>query len=198
MALQLGFRNYVYNDALPLYVVVGQGLAINRVNSRIESLADLQAAMRNEGYLAKPGEIDVSPGWEAFNSGWWTYDNETPAPMQPLPDATPSVVVDRASRLPITGRAQNPAPPAVIEIDFTDQQLASDHGAQVTYDVGGGDVVLDIALRPGLTDALIATALVAVLDGQPQLIASGSGAVVEVEPVDGVTLTKLEVALTKT
>ena len=201
MALTLCFRNQTANLSEPLYVKVGQGMVRNRLSGAEVTLTSLQAAMRSEGYLAKPGEIDASPTWEATNTGWWSQDAVTPLPHPPHPDNTPSVIVDAATRLPVTGDAQNPSPPAEIEIDFTDQQLASAHGVRIIYHVGAvgdPDVVLDVALTPGMTDAFIATRIVFVLNNEPQLISSGSRNIVEVEPIDGVTLDKLEVDLTKT
>ena len=189
MALLLGFRNQKFDDAVPLYVDIGNGMVLNRISGKQLTMPSLTAAMTAEGYTPKPGEVGQSAQWLASNTGWWS--NAVTVTTDP-----PVVAVDHGAGLPITGSTATPPLPSRIVVDFTNQQLGQAHDFEVTYDIGAGDVVVPVTLTPGMTDDLIASAIAIMLNQVVGLESAAlPGAMVTVLPDDGVTLTKLDVDL---
>jgi hypothetical protein len=139
--LQFGFRNQVFDDAVPLFVKVGQGLVINRLTGAETTLTSLGDAMAAEHYTPKTGEIDISTAWEANHTGWWTRDGVTPQP--------PTIAAGTITPI-IAGLPAAPGAAAIVQIQTGGKGLAAQATATIVVKQGtAADVTFTVTIPAG-------------------------------------------------
>ena len=191
--LKLGFRNQRFDDAVPLYVDISNGMVFNRNSGKQVTVASLNAAMAAENYTPKPGEVGKAPqAWLDANLGWW--NGMATAPQQPPAYQAPTVT--QPTGLPITGDTGG-TQTTLIDINFHGNDIPTGGKmATVTYNVGATDQNLPIPLTAGSTPIQATTTIATAIDTVAELGAvRGTGTTIRVTPTDGTTLSKLTVAI---
>ena len=177
MTILLGFRNQRFDNAVPLYVDISNGMVLNRLNGKQLTLASLNAAMTAESYTPKTGEIGKAPqAWLDANHGWW--DGQATAPTSP-PAATPitATLADNAT--------------ATVKVTFAGGPASKAGTVSLGPDVGTGPAktiagLPPVAIAKNDTAAVVAGKVATALNGKQDtaktvtLAASAAGAVITV------------------
>lgn len=186
MPLAFGFHGQTYDDAVPLYVVLGNNRVFNRVLFQILDEASLRKEMLVEGYVAPNSEIGHAPDWLTTHIGprssWviiWTAPTVTPV-----------------TGLPITGDATG-TQKVTLDIAFHGQDIpVGGKTATVVYNIGAVDVTLPVALTAGMTPTQAVAAIATAINGVTGLGAvKGIGTSITVTPDDTIVLSKLTLAI---
>ena len=174
MTVLLGFQNQKFDDAVPLYVDISNGMVFNRNRHEQLTAASLTAAMTAEGYTPKPGEIGKAPqSWLDANEGWW--DGQATAPPAAAPIT--ATLADNAT--------------ASVKVTFAGGPATKAGTVSLGADVGTGTAKTIAGLTPVTiakndTAGAVAGKVAAALNGKQDtaktvtLAASAAGAVVTV------------------
>ena len=150
MALQFGFRNQTYDDAVPLYQDapgLTPPMLWNRLNHVLYYKADLLAFMQAHGYTPGPKEIGpMLVPWDDVNDGPWNSGNAPPI----TPPVYKPPVMQPITGLPKTGSSNDPF--TTLVFDFFGQNVPTG-GKTVTiaYTTDGTPVTFNVPLAAGDT-----------------------------------------------